>query len=87
MASTDRYLTLAKTTVLPLAMMIFVLVRIAPQAGAMVIPFLAVAALGVVQGIRSSGVISGFSSKKVRGSVADTAHRGRSVADQLLDER
>lgn len=88
MASTNRYLSLATSIILPLGMMIFVLVRIAPQAGAMVIPFLAVGAFGIIQSVRSSGVISGFSSRKeLRGSVAETAHRGRSVADQILDER
>lgn len=88
MPSTDRYLSLAKTTIPPFAVAIFALVKVGPQAGPMIIPFLVVAVIAIVQGVRSSGVISGFSShKELRGSVADTAHRGRSVADQILDER
>lgn len=88
MASTDRYLSLAKSLIPLLAAVVFAIAQGATQFGVMIIPFFAVAALGVVQAVRSSGVISSFSSRKeLRGSVAETSHRGRSVADQILDER
>lgn len=88
MASTDRYLNLAKGVIPGVAAIIFVIVRIGSQAGFFIVPFVAVALLGIVQAIRSSGVIDGFSSRtRRRGSIDDTAHRGRSIADELLDER
>lgn len=88
MASTDRYLSLAKGVIPSVAAIIFVTVRGGSQVGFFIVPFIAVALLGIVQAVRRSGVISGFGGRKeLRGTIDDTAHRGRALADELLDER
>ena len=86
MASTDRYIALAKSVIPLIIFGAFAIVKVGAQGGVFIIPFLVVAVLGIVQAVRSSGLINGFNNKKLRGSVADTAPRGRSVADEILDE-
>ncbi len=88
MSTTDRYLTLAKATIPLVAFGAIAIVKVGGQGGVFLIPFLAVAVLGVVQAVRASGLIPGFSSnsRRLHGSVSDTAPRGRALADELLDE-
>jgi len=81
MSSFDRRLNLAKGVIPALAMIVFVIAR--SGANFMVVPFVAIALLGIVQTVRKSGVIGG---REFRGRVADSAADGRSRADEILGQ-
>ena len=63
------------------AAIVFVLVRVGTQAGFMIVPFVAVAVLGIVQAVRGSGFIG---RRRLRGRVTDSADLGRKRADEIL---
>ncbi|MEP1122458.1 MAG: hypothetical protein ABJH68_01040 [Ilumatobacter sp.] len=88
MTTTDRSLTLAKKTLPLVAAAVLAIVNVGPHGGIYLVPFLVVALIGIVQAVRVSGLIGGFASsdRRLHGSVADTAPRGRALADELLDD-
>ena len=83
MSQFDRSLQLAKGVIPGVAFCVFVIVRVGPQAGFMIVPFIAVAAIGIVQAVRRSGFIG---ERKLRGRVSDTASLGRRRADEILSQ-
>jgi UPF0716 family protein affecting phage T7 exclusion len=84
MSSFDKSLSLAKAVVPAVAMIVFVIVKAGSGFGLMVVPFVAVAVIGIVQAVRRSGFFGG---SKLRGKVADSADRGRLRADEILNQR
>lgn len=83
MSDVDRSLSLAKAVIPPVAVIIFVIVRIGPNAWFLVVPFIVVALIGVVQSVRNSGFIG---RRAVRGRVSDSAALGRGRADEILGQ-
>ncbi len=81
MATFDKSLRLARAVVPAVAMIIFVIVRVGSDAGFMIVPFVAVAAIGIVQAVRRSGFVG---DRTLRGSIAESAPSGRARADEIL---
>lgn len=83
MPSCDKSLVLAKGVIPAVAMMVFVVTRAGSGLGFMIVPFVVVAVIGIVQTVRRSGVFGG---RELRGSVVDSASRGRTRADEILSQ-
>ena len=81
MSAFDKRLNLAKGVIPAVVMIIFVIAR--TGASFVVVPFVAIALLGIVQTVRKSGVIGG---RKLRGRVVDSAASGRNRADEILGQ-
>ena len=87
MSVADRSLTLAKSVIPLIGVGVIWIVQAGGQFGLLLIPFLAVLVIGIIQAVRASGLIPGFSRRrKLRGSIEDSALRGRSVADDILNQ-
>ena len=81
MSTFDKSLGLAKAVIPAVAMIIFVIVRVGSDFGLMIVPFIAVAVIGIVQAARRSGL---FGDRAPRGSIAESAPSGRARADEIL---
>jgi hypothetical protein len=84
MSTFDKSLRLAKAVIPAVAMIIFVIVRVGSDIGLMIVPFIVVAAIGIVQAVRRSGFLG---DRTLRGSIAESAPSGRARADEILRQR
>ena len=83
MSTFDKRLSLAKGVIPAVAMIVFVIARVGSELGLMIVPFVAVAVIGIVQTVRRSGCVG---ERRIRGSIADSAARGRTRADEILGQ-
>ncbi len=83
MSTFDRSLSLAKGVIPAVAMIVVVIARAGSGPGLMIVPFVAVAVIGIVQTVRRSGF---FGERRIRASISDSAARGRTRADEILGQ-